>query len=98
MDCPPYCWERERRYCIRCELDAAFFHLYNLSRDEVAYVMDTFPIVRRKDEAAFGTYRTKNDILSIYDAMAEAIRAGSPYQTILNPPPGDPNCCHPSGD
>jgi hypothetical protein len=34
--------------------------------------MDTFPIVRRKDEAEYGEYRTKRVILEIYDEMAEA--------------------------
>jgi hypothetical protein len=52
--------------------------------------MDTFPIVKRKDEAAHGTYRTKDTILSIYDEMAEAIRTGKSYQTRLDPPPGPP--------
>ncbi|UFA51875.1 hypothetical protein LMT64_12595 (plasmid) [Deinococcus radiophilus] len=33
------------------------------------YVMDTFPIVRRKDEAAHGSYRTKEAILSVYDEL-----------------------------
>ena len=33
-------------------------------------------------------FRTKELILEVYDAMAEAIRLGKPYQTILNPPPG----------
>jgi hypothetical protein len=32
------------------ELDAAFFHLYGLSRKDVDYVTETFPIVRRRDE------------------------------------------------
>ena len=33
--------------------------------------MDTFPIVRRKDEAAYGVYRTKETILNLYDEMAQ---------------------------
>ena len=41
-------------------------------RDAVAYILDQFPIVRRKDEAAFGRYRTKDRILEIYDAMLVA--------------------------
>ena len=61
----------------------------------VAYIMDTFPIVKRKDEEKHGEYRTKRVILEIYDAMAEAIRSGVPYQTRLDPPPADPRCCHP---
>jgi len=27
-DGPPYRWDEERRFLLRCELDAAFFHLY----------------------------------------------------------------------
>ena len=27
-DGPPFLWDDERRFEIRCELDAAFFHLY----------------------------------------------------------------------
>ena len=115
---PPFRWDEERRFLLRCELDAAFFHLYlpaeangdwsraegetaedlarlkssfPTPRDAVAYIMDTFPIVRRKDEAKFnGDYRTKRVILEIYDAMAEAIRTGQPYQTRLAPAPGPP--------
>ncbi|UHJ57112.1 hypothetical protein LT337_09940 [Mycolicibacterium fortuitum] len=63
----------------RAELDAAFFHLYGIERDDVDYIMETFPIVKRKDIAAHGEYRTKRLILEIYDAMAEAERAGVPY-------------------
>ena len=44
--------------------------------------MDTFPIVKRKDEEKCGEYRTKRVILEIYDAMQEAIRTG---QTAPNP-------------
>jgi hypothetical protein len=56
-------------------------------RDAVAYIMDTFPIVQRKDEAVFGEYRTKRVILEIYDAMQHAIATGVPYETRLDPPP-----------
>jgi len=58
--------------------------------------MDTFPIVNRQDEERFGEYRTKRVILEIFDAMAEAIRAGQPYQTRLDPPPADPRVAHDS--
>ena len=63
--------------------------------------MGTFPIVKRKDEAAHGDYRTKLQILKIYDAMRRAIDTGEPYQTPSRPAPGRPQCgppCeHPSG-
>jgi hypothetical protein len=62
----------------------------------VAYILETFPIVKRKDEEKFsGDYCTKRVILEIYDAMAEAIRTGTRYQTRLDPLPADPSCRHP---
>src|SRR5208282_6573189 len=90
----PFRWDEERRFLLRCELDAAFLHLYGLNRDDAAYVMDTFPIVKRKDEEQFGKYRTKDMILEIYDDMARAAATGRPYQTRLDPPPGDPRAAH----
>lgn len=110
---PPFRWDEERRFLLRCELDAAFFHLYlgpqsewqqqpealtrafPTPRHAVSYIMDTFPIVKRKDEAKHGHYRTKETILQIYDALTEAIQTGVAYKTLLNPPPADPACCHP---
>jgi hypothetical protein len=114
-DGPPFVWDDDRRFELRCELDAAFFHLY-LScesdgswcqaegetlqqldalkghfpqpRHAVAYILDQFPIVRQKDEQVYGSYRTKERILAIYDAMLAAQRSGHPYQTTLHPPPG----------
>jgi len=95
-DGTPFRWDPDRRFLLRCELDAAFFHLYGLSRDDTDYVMGTFPIVRKHDEKAHGEYRTKRVILEIYDAMAEAARTGKPYETRLDPPPADPRVAHPA--
>ncbi|TDB80278.1 Eco57I restriction-modification methylase domain-containing protein [Micromonospora sp. KC721] len=77
-DGPPFRWDPARRELLRAELDAAYFHLYGIDRDDVDYIMDTFKVVRQKDEAAHGEYRTKRLILDRYDAMATAIRAGRP--------------------
>ena len=32
---------------MRAELDAAFFHLYRIDRDDDDYIMETLPIVKR---------------------------------------------------
>ncbi len=97
---PPFRWDEERRFLLRCELDAAYFHLYGIERDDVDYIMETFPIVKRKDEAreptGRGEYRTKRVILAIYDAMARAMETGEAYETLLDPPPADPRVCHES--
>lgn len=91
---PPFRWDAARRALLRAELDAAFFHLYGLSRDDTDYILDTFPIVRKNDEKAHGEYRTKRLILEAYDAMAVAARSGQPYTTPLDPPPADPRAAH----
>jgi len=85
----PFIWNEKRRFKIRCELDAIYFHLYGINRDDADYILETFPIVKRKDIARFGEYRTKNLILEIYDAMQQAKESGQSYQTILDPPPAD---------
>jgi hypothetical protein len=82
-------WDPERRFWLRCELDAAFLHLYGLSRDDAAHVLDTFPIVRKNDERIHGEHRTRRVILEVYDAMAGAARTGVPFSTRLDPPPAD---------
>ena len=66
---PPFMWHEERRANLRAELDGLYGHLYGLSRDELAYILDTFPIVRRKDEAKYGEYRTKQLVLAAYDSL-----------------------------
>ena len=63
-DGPPFIWNEEERRHLRARLDALYFHLYGLSRDDAGYVMDTFPIVRREDMAAFGRYRTRDLVLA----------------------------------
>ncbi len=114
-DGPPFLWDDERRFEIRCELDAAFFHLYlpadndghwrpaeaetakqletlkthfPTPRHAVGFILDQFPLVRQKDERAHGCYRTKERILEIHDAMLAAQCSGKPYESTLNPPPG----------
>jgi hypothetical protein len=67
---PPFAWDEERRLHLRCQLDALYFHLYGLTHDEADYVLGTFPIVRRHDEAQFGTFRTRDLILHYYNAYA----------------------------
>jgi hypothetical protein len=84
----PFLWDGPRRQLLRCELDAIFFHQYSFDRSDVNYIMDTFPIVKRKDMQQYGTFRTKDLILQIYDAMTETTRTGKLYRTILDPPPG----------
>lgn len=88
-DGPPFRWDEERRFVMRCELDALFFHLYGINRDDVDYIMETFPIVKRKDITAHGTYRTKDLILQVYDTITASNHTDRTYRTTLTPPAGD---------
>lgn len=93
----PFRWDESRRAIIRAELDALFFRLYGISRDDTAYVLDTFNVTRDNDVKAHGEYRTKSLILAEYDRMAAAgltletplddSPAGT-YRSTLTPPPG----------
>ena len=66
----PFVWDAEERRHLRARLDALYFHLYGLSRDDAGYILGTFPIVRRQDIKEFGSYRTKALILAYMNALA----------------------------
>ena len=76
---PPFPWDEEERRHLRARLDALYFHLYGLSREDADYILSTFPIVRREDQAAFGTYRTRDLVL----AYMSALSAGD-TETVVN--------------
>ena len=65
----PFPWDEEDRRHRRARLDALYFLLYGISREDAAYILDTFPIVKREDEAAFGRYLTRDLILAYMNAL-----------------------------
>ena len=69
-DGPPFIWNENERSHLRARLDALFFHLYGLSRDDADYILSTFPIVQREDEVQFGAYRTRALVLAYMNALA----------------------------
>jgi hypothetical protein len=69
-DGAPFKWDEEDRRHRLCRLDALFFNLYGISRDDAAYILDTFPIVREQDLKAHGRYLTKDLILAYMNAVA----------------------------
>ena len=85
-DGPPFVWDSERRLKLQCEIDAAFCHLYGLSMDDTAHILDSFPVLARSEEREHGEYRTKRVVLETYDAVATAAARGVPYESPLGPP------------
>ena len=90
VDCgdagPPFIWDPERRFQLRCEIDAAFFHLYGISREDTSYILDAFPVLKQSEEREHGEYRTKRVVLDTYDALAASAARGVPYESPLGLP------------
>ena len=83
---PPFPWNPDRRHQLRCELDACYAHLYELTRDELRYILDpadvmgpdypsvTFPSLKRTEFDEFGEYRTQRRVLESFDALEGVIK------------------------
>jgi hypothetical protein len=69
-DGPPFKWDEEDRCHRMARLDALFFGLYGVNREDVTYILDTFPIVREHDEKAFKRFLTKDLVLAYMNAVA----------------------------
>ncbi len=78
----PYRWDEARRSLLRAELDAWFARAYGLTRDELRYILDpadvhgpdfpgeTFRVLKEKETAKFGEYRTRRLVLEAWDRLA----------------------------
>jgi len=58
---------------LRAEIDAYVAHLYGLNRDDFAYVLDTFPVLKKKELQAFGEFRSKRKCLEEYDRLEKVL-------------------------
>jgi hypothetical protein len=67
----PRPWDPVERHRLKCELDAAYFHLYGMSEAEVDYIMETFPVVKKVDVRQFGAFRTKHEILELFRSYGD---------------------------
>lgn len=65
----PFIWDTEKRLILQSELDAVYAHLYELSKEDMNHILDTFPIIKRKDMEKYGEYRTKRLILEKYEEL-----------------------------
>lgn len=66
----PFVWDETDRRHRLARLDALFFILYGISRDDAAYILDQFPIVKEQYQKAHGRYLTKDLILAYMNAVA----------------------------
>jgi hypothetical protein len=68
-DGTPYDWNEKRRRIIRAKIDAAIAHLYGLSRDDFAYILDRFDILKERERGEYGHYRRKKECLHEFDNL-----------------------------
>ncbi len=92
---PPFRWDPGRRTLLRADLDAAFLHVYGLTRAEAEHVLDSFPVVRKYDERDHGEYRTRRLVLDAFDRMASATAGGGTGWCALADVPAGQGPRHP---
>ena len=67
---PPSFVDPDLRAAARAEIDAVVAReLFGLSADELAGILDTFPVLRRREEKTYGEFRTKRLVLEWYDKL-----------------------------
>ena len=69
-DGQPFIWNFEDRRHLQARLDALYFHLYGIEKDDAAYMLNTFSSIRREEEKNHGRYRTRDLILAYMNALA----------------------------
>jgi len=90
----PYRWDEARRALLRAELDAWFARAYGLTRDELRYILDpadvhgpdfpgeTFRVLKEKETAKFGEFRTRRLVLEAWDRLMSAQTVGVVAPTL----------------
>jgi hypothetical protein len=68
-------WDTAERANLQAELDAAFFLLYGISRDDAEYILSTFNIAQEETESLFGNRRPADLILHHYDELSSLSRS-----------------------
>lgn len=79
----PFVFDPERRAILRAELDARYAKLYGLNGQELRYILDpadvygedypseSFRVLKEKEIAEFGEYRTRRLVLEAWERMGE---------------------------
>jgi hypothetical protein len=72
FDPPIHKWNPRERAEIMAELDAAFFLLYGIERDDVQYILSTFSGSSGESDQTEMLFATDTSILEAYDRLASA--------------------------
>jgi len=62
--------DQPERAEARAEIDAVVAkHVYGLTEEEVAYLLDQFPVLEKRDRKSFGSYATKDRVVARFAAV-----------------------------
>jgi hypothetical protein len=64
-------WDEAERAQLMAELDAAYFHLYGIDRDDAGYILSTFKGIHDRRPLIGGGQSAAEQILAIYDQLAD---------------------------
>jgi type I restriction-modification system DNA methylase subunit len=67
-------WKDAERAELRAELDAAYFHLYGISREDAEYILSTFSGMVDDDGPTLTGNSAAKEILQAYDDLASNIK------------------------
>ncbi|MEW5994401.1 MAG: hypothetical protein AB1744_08390 [Candidatus Zixiibacteriota bacterium] len=62
-------WKVDERIDLMAQLDAAYFLLYGIERQDVEYILSTFQGVQKDSDGLFGTGGAADLVLAHYDKM-----------------------------
>ncbi|MBA7646325.1 hypothetical protein ES703_54087 [subsurface metagenome] len=67
----PFKFSQERRDVLIAELDAIYAILYNIDKDNLEYIIDSFSVLKNRELERFEEFLTKRLILEAYDKFLE---------------------------
>ena len=62
-------WKTAERIKLKAELDAAYFLLYGIQREDVEYILSTFSGARKDEEVLFSRGSEFDQVLTYYDEL-----------------------------
>jgi len=71
FDPPVHRWNPSERAKLMAELDAAYFLLYGIKRDDVEYILSTFSGTQKESDELFDPSDVASKILKNYDILKE---------------------------
>lgn len=77
----PFKWDIERRAILKAELDAYYAKLYDLTKEELLYILDpqeifgseypgeTFRVLKERETRHYGEYKTKKLVMEAFEQL-----------------------------